>query len=111
MTVRDRLLAVVVAVLWGANFIAIHVGLEHFQPLFLAGLRMLVLAVPTVLLVPRPRVPLRWLVGYGLGFGTVQFLFLFLGMHAGMPTGLASLALQARGRSRWCWARCCCASG
>jgi O-acetylserine/cysteine efflux transporter len=97
VTVRDRLLAVVVAVLWGANFIAIHVGLEHFQPLFLAGLRMLVLAVPTVLLVPRPRVPLRWLVGYGLGFGTVQFLFLFLGMYAGMPTGLASLVLQASG--------------
>ncbi|WP_060711668.1 DUF222 domain-containing protein [Pseudonocardia sp. HH130629-09] len=87
MTVRDRLL--VVAVLWDANFIAIHVGLEHFRPLFLAGLRMLVLAVPTALLVPRPRVPLRWLAGYGLGFGTVQFLFLFLGMYAGMPTGLA----------------------
>lgn len=97
MTVRDRCLAVVVAVLWGANFIAIHVGLEHFPPVFLAGLRMLVLAVPTVLLVPRPRVPLRWLVGYGLGFGTVQFLFLFLGMYAGMPTGLASLVLQASG--------------
>ncbi|MEJ8281614.1 EamA family transporter [Pseudonocardia spirodelae] len=97
MTVRDRLLAVVVAVLWGANFIAIHVGLAHFQPIFLAGLRMLVLAVPTVLLVPRPRVPLRWLLGYGLGFGTLQFLFLFLGMYAGMPTGLASLVLQASG--------------
>lgn len=97
MTVRDRSLAVVVAVLWGANFLAIHVGLEHFPPVFLAGLRMLVIAVPTVLLVPRPRVPVRWLVGYGLGFGTLQFLFLFLGMYAGMPTGLASLVLQASG--------------
>ncbi|MEV1290736.1 EamA family transporter [Pseudonocardia sp. NPDC049635] len=97
MTVRDRGLAVVVAVLWGANFIAIHVGLEHFPPVFLAGLRMLVLAVPAVLLVPRPQVPLRWLVGYGLGFGTLQFLFLFLGMYAGMPAGLASLVLQASG--------------
>lgn len=94
---RDRSLAVVVAVLWGANFLAIHVGLEHFPPVFLAGLRMLVLAVPTVLLVPRPQVPLRWLLGYGLGFGTLQFLFLFLGMYAGMPTGLASLVLQASG--------------
>jgi drug/metabolite transporter (DMT)-like permease len=95
VTVRDRLLAVVVAVLWGANFLAIHVGLEHFPPLFLAGLRFLVIAIPTVLLVPRPRVPLRWLIGYGLGFGTVQFLFLFVAMDIGMPTGLASLVLQA----------------
>jgi O-acetylserine/cysteine efflux transporter len=95
VTTRDRLLAAVVAALWGANFLAIHVGLEHFPPLFLAGMRFLVLAIPTVLLVPRPRVPLRWLIGYGLGFGTVQFLFLFVAMDVGMPTGLASLVLQA----------------
>jgi drug/metabolite transporter (DMT)-like permease len=95
VTTRDRLLAAVVAVLWGANFLAIHVGLEHFPPLLLAALRFLVLAIPTVLLVPRPRVPLRWLLGYGLGFGTVQFLFLFVAMDVGMPTGLASLVLQA----------------
>jgi O-acetylserine/cysteine efflux transporter len=95
VTVRDRLLAAAVAVLWGANFLAIHVGLEHYPPLFLAALRFVVLAIPTVLLVPRPRVPLRWLIGYGLGFGTVQFLFLFVAMDVGMPTGLASLVLQA----------------
>jgi drug/metabolite transporter (DMT)-like permease len=92
---RDRLLAAVVAVLWGGNFLAIHVGLQHFPPLFLAALRFAVIALPVLLLVPRPRVPLRWLLGYGLGFGTVQFLFLFVAMDVGMPTGLASLVLQA----------------
>jgi O-acetylserine/cysteine efflux transporter len=95
VTIRDRLLAALVAVLWGANFLAIHVGLEHFPPLLLAGVRFAVIAVPTVLLVPRPRVPLRWLLGYGVGFGTVQFLFLFVAMDLGMPAGLASLVLQA----------------
>lgn len=95
MPARDRLLAAFVAVLWGANFLAIHVGLQHFPPLFLAALRFAVIAVPTVLLVPRPAVRLRWLLGYGLGFGTLQFLFLFVAMDLGMPTGLASLVLQA----------------
>jgi drug/metabolite transporter (DMT)-like permease len=95
VTTRDRLLAGFVAVLWGGNFIAIHVGLQHFPPLFLAAVRFLVLAVPTLLLVPRPRVPLRWLLAYGIGFGTVQFVFLFIAMDIGMPTGLASLVLQA----------------
>jgi drug/metabolite transporter (DMT)-like permease len=95
VTTRDRLLAGFVAVLWGGNFIAIHVGLEHFPPLFLAGIRFLVLAVPTLLLVPRPQVPLRWLLAFGVGFGTVQFIFLFIAMDIGMPTGLASLVLQA----------------
>jgi drug/metabolite transporter (DMT)-like permease len=95
VTLRDRLLAGVVAVLWGGNFLAIHVGLEHFPPLFLAALRFTVIAIPTLLLVPRPQVPLRWLLGYGIGFGTVQFIFLFIAMDIGMPTGLASLVLQA----------------
>ena len=69
--------------------------MQHFPPLFLAALRFTVIALPTLLLVPRPRVRLRWLLGYGLGFGTLQFLFLFVAMDIGMPTGLASLVLQA----------------
>lgn len=95
MSTRDRLLAVFVAVLWGGNFLAIRVSLDHFPPLFLAALRFAVIAVPTLMFVPRPQVPLRWLLGYGLGFGVVQFVFLFIAMDIGMPTGLASLVLQA----------------
>src|SRR6478752_9027972 len=55
----------------------------------------LLVAVPTILLVPRPQVKLRWLIGTGLGIGVLQFAFLYLGMAAGMPSGLASLVLQA----------------
>jgi O-acetylserine/cysteine efflux transporter len=95
MPSRDRLLAVFVAVLWGVNFLAIHAMLGHFPPLFAGALRFLVIAVPTVLFVPRPKVKLRWLAGYGLGFGTLQFAFLFIALNTGMPTGLASLVLQA----------------
>ncbi|WP_028927444.1 EamA family transporter [Pseudonocardia acaciae] len=95
MTVRDRLAALLVVVLWGGNFLAMHIALEHFPPLLLAAVRFLVIAVPTVLLVPRPNVRWRWLVGYGFFFGTAQFPFLFMGMKLGLPTGLASLVLQA----------------
>lgn len=95
MPVRDRLLALAVALLWGANFLALRVGLDHLPPMLFAALRFAVIAVPTLLFVPRPAVPLRWLLGYGLGFGTLQFVFLFAAMDTGMPTGLASLVLQA----------------
>ncbi len=95
MTRRDQLLALVVAVVWGLNFPASHLALEHFPPLLLVAVRFAVIAVPTVLFVPRPAVQLRWLLGYGVGFGVFQFAFLYLGMSAGMPTGLASLTLQA----------------
>src|SRR6478609_6463386 len=92
---RDRLLAVLVAVCWGLNFPATALALEHFPPLFMVALRFILVALPTVLLVPRPAVRLRWLIGTGLGIGVLQFAFLYLGMAAGMPSGLASLVLQA----------------
>ncbi|MFD2468448.1 EamA family transporter [Amycolatopsis silviterrae] len=95
MAIRDRLLAVFVAVLWGLNFIAIHATLGQFPPMFAGALRFLLIAIPTIFLVPRPRVKLRYLLGYGLGFGTGQFAFLFVALDLGMPTGLASLVLQA----------------
>jgi O-acetylserine/cysteine efflux transporter len=95
MPSRHRLLAVAVAAIWGVNFLAIHASLGQFPPFFLVALRFTLIAIPTLIFVPRPKVPLRWLVGYGLGFGVAQFTFLYWGMAAGMPTGLASLVLQA----------------
>jgi len=97
MPVRHRLIAVAVAVIWGVNFLAIHASLGSFPPFLLVAVRFTLLAIPTLLFVPRPQVPLRWLIGYGLGFGVAQFTFLYAGMAAGLPTGLASLVLQASG--------------
>ncbi|WP_091416273.1 EamA family transporter [Friedmanniella luteola] len=95
MPPRDQLRALLVAVVWGLNFPATAIALEHFPPLLMVALRFTLVAVPALLLVPRPQVPLRWLLGVGLGIGLLQFAFLYLGMAAGMPSGLASLVLQA----------------
>ena len=69
MSRRDTALACLVAVLWGVNFVAIHASLEQFPPFFLASLRFALLAVPALLFVKRPDVPVRWLLLYGVGFG------------------------------------------
>ena len=95
MTLRDRILALFVVVCWGLNFPATALALEHFPPFFLVALRFSIIAIPTLLFIPRPKVPFRWLLGVGLGIGTLQFAFLYLGMAAGMPSGLASIVLQA----------------
>ncbi|MDN5853077.1 MAG: EamA family transporter [Actinomycetia bacterium] len=95
MNARHRMLAITVAAIWGINFVAIDRSLEHFPPMFLVALRFALLALPTIFFVPRPQVRLRWLIGYGTGFGTLQFAFLYWGMDSGMPAGLASLVLQA----------------
>jgi O-acetylserine/cysteine efflux transporter len=87
-------LAVLVAALWGVNFVVIDVGLEHFPPLLFCALRFLVAAVPAVFFVRRPKVALRWVVSVGLTLGVAKFGLLFIGMNQGMPAGLSSLVLQ-----------------
>jgi O-acetylserine/cysteine efflux transporter len=95
MSPRDRLLALVVVVCWGVNFPMTALALDHFPPIFLVALRFALLAVPTLLFVPRPAIPWSRLLMVGVGLGILQFGFLYLGMAAGMPSGLASLVLQA----------------
>ncbi|MBY0178354.1 EamA family transporter, partial [Curtobacterium herbarum] len=81
---RDRLLALVVAVARGLNFPATALALEHYPPVLLAALRCTLLAVPTLLFVPRPPIPVRWIVLVGASLGVLQFAFHYLGMAAGM---------------------------
>ena len=92
----DRLLALAVPVLWGLNFPATFYALQHYPPFLAVALRFTLLAIPTILLVPRPQVRAIWLIGTGFGLGFLQFGFLYVGMAAGMPPGLASLVLQAQ---------------
>jgi O-acetylserine/cysteine efflux transporter len=90
---RHVLLALAVAIVWGVNFVVIHVGLDHFPPLLFAALRfcLVALALPFV---PRPGVPVRYVVAVGIFLSAGQFGLLFLGIEHGMPAGLASLVLQ-----------------
>jgi O-acetylserine/cysteine efflux transporter len=94
MPTRHVLLAIAVTIVWGINFVIIHVGLASFPPLLFAGLRFTLLVFPAVLFVRRPPVRLRWLLGVGLFMSTGQFALLFVAMNRGMPAGLASLVLQ-----------------
>jgi O-acetylserine/cysteine efflux transporter len=90
------LLAVLVAVLWGINFVVIDAGLRHFPPLLFVALRFTFVALPAVFLVGRPQVGVRWVLAVGRFLGVGQFGFLFGGIDRGMPAGLASLVLQAQ---------------
>jgi O-acetylserine/cysteine efflux transporter len=96
MTRKDGLLALLVVVVWGLNFVVIKIGLHNMPPLLLAGLRFVLVAFPALLFVARPKVPLTLLLGYGLTISFGQFAFLFTAIKFGMPAGLASLVLQAQ---------------
>ena len=96
MQPRHLLAAVLVAVIWGINFVAIDFGLETFPPLLFTALRFAVAAVPAVFFIGRPQVPWRWVLLVGLSIGALQFGLLFLGIHLGMPAGLSSLVVQTQ---------------
>jgi O-acetylserine/cysteine efflux transporter len=96
MSPRDLLLALVVVVAWGVNFVVIKVGLHGVPPMLLGALRFTLAAVPAVFFIKRPNLPWRWLIAYGATISLGQFAFLFSAMYVGMPAGLASLVLQAQ---------------
>lgn len=93
---RDSLLAVLVAVLWGVNFVAIHVGVEDVPPLLFLAMRFVLVAFPAILFVPRPAASWQVVVAVGTFMSLGQFGLLYLALASGMPAGLASLVLQAQ---------------
>lgn len=94
MPLRHVLIALVVVVLWGVNFIAMKHIVVELPPLAVTGLRFLLAAVPLVFLIARPKVSWQGLLGFGLFFGVIKFGLLFTAFKLGMPAGLASLVLQ-----------------
>jgi O-acetylserine/cysteine efflux transporter len=73
MSRKDGVLALLVVVVWGLNFVVIKVGLHNMPPLMLAGLRFMLVAFPAIFFVARPKVPLNLLLGYGLTISFAQF--------------------------------------
>lgn len=90
------LLALAVVVVWGSNFVVIKWGLAQLPPLLFATLRFALVAVPMVLILPRPVVAWYNLAGYGLCIGLGQFGLLFLAMNGHIAPGLASLVVQTQ---------------
>ncbi|MCX6397516.1 MAG: EamA family transporter [Propionibacteriales bacterium] len=97
MSARHSLLAVLVATIWGFNFVVIEWGLDDgVPPLLFVALRFVAVVLPAAFFVPRPQAPARTVVAVGLFMSLGQFGFLYTAMDAGMPPGLAALVLQAQ---------------
>ncbi|MEH6627026.1 MAG: EamA family transporter [Motiliproteus sp.] len=96
MQQKDWALAALVVLAWGVNFVVIKWGLDELPPMLLGAMRFALVAFPLVFFVPRPKLPLKWLLAYGLTISFGQFSLLFSAMYVGMPAGLASLVLQAQ---------------
>jgi O-acetylserine/cysteine efflux transporter len=96
LPLRHFLLALAVVAVWGTNFVVIKLALGQMPPLLFATLRFAFAVVPAIFLLPRPPVPWRNLMAYGLLIGVGQFGLLFVAMNGHISPGLASLVIQVQ---------------
>jgi len=96
MKFHHILLAILVAALWGFNFIAVKTGLSEMPPFLYCAARFVVACLPLLWFVKKPEVSWSIIVGIGVSQGVAKFGFMFLGLHLGMSAGLASLVLQSQ---------------
>ncbi len=93
---RSSLLATLVAVIWGVNFVVIDAGLDGMPPALFVALRFIAVLFPAIFFVPRPQGRMRDVLLIGLFMSLGQFGLLYTALAMGMPPGLASLVLQAQ---------------
>lgn len=88
--------AILIAAIWGFNFLAIKAGVAGIPPLALASIRFTLSVFPAILFVKRPDAPMSRIAAYGILLGVGEFGFLFTAIALGAPSGVSSIILQAQ---------------
>jgi len=96
MTKKHQLLALIVTIIWGTNFVFIKFGLNELPPFLFATIRFFLVAFPLIFFFPKPKVSWWLIASYGLFIGAGQFGILFYAMQNDISPGIASLVLQTQ---------------
>lgn len=94
MPIRHILLAILVAAVWGGNFIFVKLGVHEIPPLFLCATRFFLASIPAVFFIRWPAASFKMVSLYGLVTFALQFSLVFTGISVGMTAGMASLLGQ-----------------
>lgn len=94
MTFPHQVTALLVAFIWGTNFVFIRYGLDELEPFVFATLRFTLVAFPLILFFPKPKISWLSIASYGVLIGFGQFGLLYWVMQENITPGLASLLLQ-----------------
>ena len=89
------LLALMVMVIWGLNFVVAKLGLTELPPMLLTGLRFVLVALILLPFVPRPRAKLGHLVALSVTLGSLHFSLMFTGLKD-VDAGVAAIAIQVQ---------------
>lgn len=94
LTPKHLFFVLLTVVIWGTNFIAIYLGLKEMPPFLFCTIRFALSALPFVFFIPKPKAPLKFIIGFGFFNFALQFGLLFSGIQMGLSPGLASLVMQ-----------------
>ncbi len=96
MSPRHSLLALLVVLIWGSNFVIIDVGLVDVPPLLFLALRFVAVCIPAIFFIKPPAIGWRNILLIGSFLSLGQFALLYLALSLGMPPGLLSLVAQTQ---------------
>ena len=96
MTRRHTLLALLVVLIWGVNFLVIDFGLAGVPPLLFLAMRFTLVVIPAIFFVKPPAIGWRNILLIGSFLSLAQFALLYIALTLGMPPGLASLLHQSQ---------------
>lgn len=91
---KDIILALLVVIIWGANFTVIKLGLSGVPSMLLVTLRYVFTIIPAIFFIKKPKTEWKYIISYGFTVGFGQFACLYYAMEIGMPASLASIILQ-----------------
>ncbi|MDT8421367.1 MAG: EamA family transporter [Desulfuromonadales bacterium] len=92
MSVLDILAALAVALIWGLNIAVIKVGVAEFPPIFMTGMRFLIVAVLLIWWVRPPWEQMRLIVLLSFVTGGLHFGGVFFGLK-GVDVSIAAILI------------------
>ena len=93
MNAKHVVMAFFIVVLWGLNFVALKIAVLSLPPIFLAGLRFLLISIPWIFFVEKPKVSKRQFITLPITLGVLQYSLLYYGMSTGLSAGLSAVIL------------------
>ena len=93
MKLIDLLAAIAVPIIWGSNISIIKTAVAEFPPIFLIGLRFLLVATLLIWWVPLPRKQLPMLALLSCAFGSLHFGCIFFGLREVDASTVAILSM------------------
>jgi O-acetylserine/cysteine efflux transporter len=90
------LAALIVALIWGTNFVAIKLSYESFTPFALLFVRFFFTTFPALFFISKPKTSWKEMFYLALFLWMGQFSFLFVGIYLGASPGIAPLFMQTQ---------------